>query len=101
MIYNCIVNVEFNKGVRNLDEFYLLTFNNVNEAMKCEKLLKEKKVSVKIVPTPTVVTRSCGLSARIDEQSKDKVIELIRSEELAIKEIYLRKDMAFTKIDVG
>lgn len=78
-----------------MGEFYLLTFKNTHDAMSGEKLLKEVALSPIIVPTPTNVTKSCGLSIRIENNVFYRVKELIQENKLVIKEIYLYKDRTF------
>jgi hypothetical protein len=83
-----------------MEEFYLLTFNNVSEAMQCEKLLIEKAIKILIVPTPTVLTKSCGLSAKIRKEDEKEIIRLINNKELKLKDIYIRRNMNFLKLEL-
>lgn len=57
----------------------LLTFDSVNFTMMTESKLKEE-YDCKIIPTPRVISTSCGLAIVIDkkylEEMKEKVEEL-------------------------
>lgn len=79
-----------------MGEFYLLTFKNTYDAMSAEKLLKELALKPIVVPTPTTVTKSCGLSIRIENDAYDNIKELIQVNKLVVKEIYVYKDRVFT-----
>ncbi|MCS4522705.1 DUF3343 domain-containing protein [Clostridium botulinum] len=41
--------------------------------MDGESVLKEKGIKLIIIPTPTYITKSCGISIRIDEQDYEDV----------------------------
>ena len=41
--------------------YYVIVFKNTLDAMNAEKTLKENNYKFKIMPTPTVITQSCGI----------------------------------------
>lgn len=79
-----------------MEEFYLLTFKNTHDAIAGEKLLKEMALNPIIVPTPTNVTKSCGLSIRIEKTLFYRIKELINENKLVTKEIYVYKNNVFS-----
>ena len=46
---------------------YVVTFKNTHEAIKAESQAKDNKIKVIVIPTPTFITKSCGISLKIDE----------------------------------
>ncbi len=52
---------------------YVITFENTHTSMEGESVLKEKGIKLIIIPTPTYITKSCGISIRIDEQDYEDV----------------------------
>ena len=76
--------------------YYIIVFKNTHDAMNAEKKLEEKNISLRIMPTPTVITQSCGICVKIEERAeidtiiKDKIIEF--------KNIYERKEDGYSKV---
>ena len=48
---------------RQMEEYYLLTFESTHAAISTEKLLKPAEVT--IMPVPRFISASCGISVRI------------------------------------
>jgi len=71
-----------------LNKYYLLTFQNTHEAMKAEREAIKNKIKVVVVPTPTYITKSCGISLKVDEESFNNIVELIKSENIKVKEMF-------------
>ena len=79
--------------------YYLLTFKNTHSAINGEKFLKEKGITVVVMPTPTTITKSCGISLRIVPESFPQVKQLINDDSFEIEKIYLKSDIGYTLID--
>jgi hypothetical protein len=73
-----------------LDKYYVVTFQNTHEAMKGEREAIKKQIKVVVIPTPTYITKSCGISLKIDEENIQNIVELIKSETINVKEIFER-----------
>ena len=83
-----------------MGEFYLLTFKNTHDAINGEQVLKENKLMTVVMPTPTSMTKSCGISLRVSKEVLEKVKALINSNEVNVKDIYLYIDRKFTVINI-
>jgi hypothetical protein len=83
-----------------MGEFYLLTFKNTHDAIGGEAILKEKNLMPVVMPTPTSMTKSCGLSIKVSKDSIEEVKNLIKRNEVNIKDIYLYIDRQFTVINI-
>jgi len=73
-----------------LNKYYIVTFQNTHEAMRAERESLKNRIKVVVVPTPTYITKSCGISLKIYEESVQSIIELIKSENIKVKEIFVR-----------
>lgn len=68
--------------------YYVVTFESTNHAVKGERLLKEKGLDFKTIPTPREITSSCGLSIKFDLSLLDTVKSIMEDSKLSIKGIY-------------
>ena len=82
-----------------MEAYYLITFKNTHGAINGEKFLKEKGFTVVVMPTPTVITKSCGISLKITPESFPQVKELIDDNSFETEKIYLKSDIGYTLID--
>ncbi|WP_291632512.1 DUF3343 domain-containing protein [Clostridium sp.] len=73
-----------------MNKYYIATFQNTLEAMKAERETIKKQVKVVVIPTPTYITKSCGISLKIEEENIQSIIKLIKSENIKVKEIFVR-----------
>lgn len=71
-----------------MDIFYIFTFDSTQQAMRCEKELKEEKFTVRIIPTPREITASCGLSLRFEKKDQKIIQDKVREQGLEILGIY-------------
>lgn len=74
---------------------YILIFKNTHDALYCEKLLIEMKISINIIPTPSNVARSCGISIGINYVDLDQIKKGILDNKIRVKEIYDVKKNTF------
>lgn len=75
-------------------EMYIIAFDSTHHAIKAEKEIKNKKISVKTIPTPREVSVSCGLSIKFDYDDLNRIKDIIAEYNLSISGIYkiYRKD---------
>lgn len=76
-------------------KLYIMVFNNTHEAMAAEKLMEQKGISAMVMPTPTYITKSCGISLRFDQNSINDVDKLVENQEVKFKNIYYRDEEGF------
>lgn len=81
-----------------MKEFYIITFNNTHEAMSAEAICLNKKLKVTMMPTPTYITKSCGISLKVDFKFYEELKSIINEEQLAHKAIYELKDNKLKEI---
>ena len=56
--------------------YYIIVFKNTHDAMTAEKKLSELNYKFRIMPTPTLITQSCGICVRVEsEEDVNNIIE--------------------------
>lgn len=78
-----------------MDKYYILTFQNTLGAINGESILKERKMKIEIMPTPTSITKSCGISIKIKNEDIDKIKELASENKINIKSVYFKDDYGY------
>lgn len=61
------------------EKFFLLAADSTHLIIKSEKILKENGIECRIIPLPSEVKATCGLSIRADIENKDIVDEILKS----------------------
>lgn len=74
-----------------MNEYIIITFESTNFAIQAEATLKGLGLSIQIIPTPREITLSCGISILTSIENLQKVDELVESNKIRIKEVYLYK----------
>lgn len=75
--------------------YYLITFKNTHSAISGEKALKSRGLDVIIMPTPTSITKSCGISIKLNTEDFKIVSELIEKNELEAGNIYFKNESEY------
>lgn len=83
-----------------MNKFYIVTFNNAHEAMQAEEVCLKEKVRVTMMPTPTYITKSCGISLKIDENALIQIKSLIQIEKIKYKGVFMFEDNKAVEINV-
>lgn len=63
-------------------------FHSIHRVMKAEKILKQGKVDILLIPVPRQLSSDCGLAIRYAEQERERVEEILREEGLIPAETY-------------
>lgn len=76
-------------------KYYIVVFKNTHDAMAGEKYLKEKGYNFRIMPTPTLITQSCGICVRFEDGIN---IEQIKSENFEYKNVYCKDEDGYKEM---
>lgn len=76
------------------EEFLLLAAESTHLVIKNEKILKESNIDCRIIPLPSQIKASCGLSIRTDLKNLEKVKKILYNDEM---ELYLIKKIGLKK----
>ncbi len=74
-------------------------FNNIHRVMKAEKILKEKRLSMLLIPAPRALKSDCGLAIRYAEADRALIEDVLRDAGLVPEEIYRKNGEQFVRID--
>lgn len=72
-----------------MDEYLVVTFPSVSQALRFEKLMSELKKPVKLIPVPRVISSSCGIAARLPGELASTVANMTFSGEVEPEKVYL------------
>lgn len=61
------------------EKFLLFAADSTHLIIKSEKLLKENGIECRIIPLPSEVKATCGLSIKTELENKNKANELFKS----------------------
>lgn len=70
----------------------LITFDSTNFAIQCETVLKSVGIQGTIMPTPREITKSCGISIKVNHDDLEKIKRLIEDGKIKVKMLYLFDD---------
>ncbi|MCM1992343.1 DUF3343 domain-containing protein [Oceanirhabdus seepicola] len=83
-----------------MDKIYLITFKNTHDAIKGESIANKKNVKVRVMPTPTKITKSCGISLEMNHENMLILKEEIKKEKMNINNIYLIKNGEYISSEI-
>ena len=61
---------------------YLAVFNSTHRVLKAEGLLKNKGLSILLIPAPRAVQADCGLAIRFDKEQYAAIMDLLADQNL-------------------
>lgn len=79
--------------------YYLITFKNTHSAISAEKIVKAKGFEVIVIPTPTTLTKSCGISLRIKPEDFPQLSDLIKSKEIEAGAIFMKSESGYVPVE--
>lgn len=66
--------------------------------MKAEKLLKEKRFPMLLIPAPRALTSDCGLAIRYAEAERGAVEGALAEADLLPEETYVKQGEAYVRV---
>lgn len=83
-----------------MSKYYILTFENTHGAISAENILKEENIKIEIMPTPTNITKSCGISIKLSDEYIEKVRSIVNSGKIRIKNIYVKDGVNYSIFEI-
>ncbi|MCM0084057.1 DUF3343 domain-containing protein [Geomonas sp. Red32] len=80
------------------DGDYVAVFNSVHRVMEAERLLKDKKLKILVIPAPRALAADCGLALRYSEDLREEVEALLTAAELLPRHLYRKQGDTFVEI---
>ncbi len=81
------------------DGDYVAIFNNIHRVMKAEKILKEKRLDMLLIPAPRTLRSDCGLAIRYSGVDREMIEKVLAEADLLPEEIFRKSGEEFKKID--
>lgn len=81
-----------------MNKYFLLVFKNTNDAMMGEKYLKEHGYVAAVMPTPSQIINSCGLSLLLKEDEVEKIKAELQEGKISYKGLYTKEVSGFKLI---
>ena len=79
------------------DGDYVAIFNSIHRVMQAEKRLKERRVTILLIPAPRTLKADCGLALRYTSADRPAVEGALAEEGLLPEEIYVKNGEHFKK----
>jgi hypothetical protein len=73
----------FYKVTNNLNEKYYISFVDIPEGLKAEKILKKYNIKFKSIPVPDDIFEMCGISLVVDEYQN--IAKILKSNNIEIE----------------
>jgi hypothetical protein len=80
------------------DGEYVAIFNSIHRVMKAEKLLKEKRLPMLLIPAPRALTSDCGLAIRYAEADREAVEGALAEASLLPEETYVKRGERYVEV---
>ncbi len=80
------------------DGDYVAIFNSIHRVMRAEKLLKERRLPILLIPAPRTLKSDCGLALRYGEADRSAVEETLAAAEVVPEEVYVKKGDGYVRI---
>ena len=74
---------------------YVLVFKDTNSAIAAERCLLEAGAGVSVMPLPESIGSGCGITLRVDGDSLDHALGLLRENSVDLDSVYSREKTAF------
>lgn len=77
---------------------YLATFGSTHKVLKAEKILKEKDISFRLMPTPKTLAAFCDLAITFEEKNRKAVEDAFRNSGVKAAEVYRKEGDEYVKM---
>lgn len=82
------------------ENFILFAAESTNLVIQSEAFLKDNSIPCRVIPLPSEIKASCGLSIKIDETLLEKALELLKSKGIhmeiySVEKVGLKKKIDF------
>ena len=81
------------------DGDYVAIFNSIHRVMEAERILKERKLPMLLIPAPRALAADCGLAIRYSEEARGEVEGALAQAGLLPRELYRKTGDGYDKIE--
>lgn len=65
-----------------------MVFHSTNWALRAEKVAKEGRFEVKLIPTPRHISSDCGMALRFRWEDREALLALLESKGVRVEGVY-------------
>ncbi|AMV73135.1 DUF3343 domain-containing protein [Desulfuromonas carbonis] len=76
-------------------------FHSIHRVMQAEKLLKQQRAEILLIPVPRQLTSDCGLAIRFAESDRDTVEAILAAAGLQAVETWRREGKGYRLLEGG
>lgn len=76
-------------------------FHSIHRVMQAEKLLKQQRAEILLIPVPRQLTSDCGLAIRYAESERDTVEPILAAAGLGAVETWRREGKGYRLLEGG
>ena len=80
---------------------YVAIFHSIHKVMKAEKILKQAKIEMLLIPVPRQLTSDCGLAIRYAEKERGEIEAILGQENLSPEELFRKVESGFQAVDLS
>jgi hypothetical protein len=77
---------------------YVAIFNSIHRVMQAEKTLKERCITILLIPVPRALASDCGLAIRYSASDRESVEQALAEAGLAAEELYVKSGEDYLRI---
>jgi hypothetical protein len=77
---------------------YIATFGSTHKALKAEKVLKEKNIPFKLIPTPKKLAAFCDLAITFEEKNRKTIENAFIDSSIKVAAIYKKQGEEYVKM---
>ncbi|MGL4402546.1 MAG: DUF3343 domain-containing protein [Fusobacteriaceae bacterium] len=81
------------------ENFLLFAADSTSQVIQCETLLKDGGIQCRVIPLPSEIKASCGLSIKLQKEDLEKSIDILKSNNIHMEIYSVEKKGLKKKID--
>ena len=80
------------------DGDYIAIFNSIHRVMEAERLLKDRKLKILLIPAPRALAADCGLAIRYTDEMRSEVEAALAEAGLLPRSLYRKVGEEFVTV---
>jgi len=78
---------------------FVAIFNSIHRVMKAEKMLKEMRLPILLIPAPRSLASDCGLAIRYAATERAAVEGALEKADLAPEDIFVKREGEYFQVN--
>lgn len=81
------------------DGDFVAIFNSIHRVMKAERLLKDRRLPILLIPAPRAVNTDCGLAIRYGMAAREEVEQVLAENGLAPEKVFVKQGEEYVDVE--